>query len=145
MGIYCHECHYAVQNPFYVMRLAVRGEKGKLAFSELEYSVCRADIDGIIYTSNSLNSQHPIAYAIDKVVGKTGGPSGSQVIDVDRREEKYKFIFRQTALGVMSKTAQDLLKNPRFVEPGTGQPADWAQKIYEFFLAEQSKNPESAR
>jgi hypothetical protein len=146
MGIYCHECHYGVQNPFYVMRLAVRGDKGKIAFSELEYAVCRVDIDRInaTYTSNAL-SYHPIAYAIDKVTGKKGGPSDSQVVDIDRREEQHKFILRSTALDYISKTAKDLLKNPRFVEPGADKkPADWAQKVFEFLLVEQSKNPESA-
>ncbi len=128
-----------------MMRLAVRGEKGKFAVSEIEYSLCRSDSDRIVrYAGNALIN-HPVAYAIDKVIAKMGGPSESQVVDIDRRDEQYKFIPRMTALQLLSETAQDLLKNPRFVEPGTGQPADWAQKIYEFFLAEQSKNPESVR
>lgn len=145
MGLYCHECHFGIQNPFYVMRLAVRGDKGKLAFSEIEYSVCRADINRVINRASNKLNNYPIAYSIDKVIGKLGGPSGTQAVDVDRREEQYKFILRLTAFDFMPKTAEALLKNPRFVEIGTKQPADWAQKIYEFFLTEQSKNPESAR
>jgi hypothetical protein len=146
MALYCHECHFGVQSTFYMMRLAVRGDKGKIAFSEIEYAVCRADIDRVLkYASNKLNYT-PIAYAIDHVVGKMGGPSEAHVVDIDRREEQHKFITRETALQLMSKTAQDLLVNPRFVEPGAEKrPADWAQKVYDFFLADQSKSFESTK
>ena len=143
MSLICHECHYGVQNPFYVMRLVLQSGK-KIALSENEYNVCRADIDFVKSYASGKIGVLPIAFGIDKVTGIMGGPSNLLVVDIAQREEKYTLLSKELVLRLMPKTAQDLLKNPQFVEPGVEKkPASWAQKVYEFLLAEQSKNLES--
>ena len=144
MPLNCHECHHGVQNPFYVMHLVLQSGK-KIALSENEYNVCRADIDFVKSYASGKTGAPPIAFGIDKVTGIMGGPSNLLVVDIAQREEKYTLLSKELVLRLMPKTANSLLKNPQFVEPGAEKkPAGWAQKVYEFLLAEQSKNLESS-
>ncbi len=125
------------------MRLVLQSGK-KIALSENEYNVCRADIDFVKSYASGKIGVPPIAFGIDKVTGIMGGPSNELVYDIAQREEKYTLLSKELVLRLMPKTANSLLKNPQFVEPGAEKkPAGWAQKVYEFLLAEQSKNIES--
>ncbi len=143
MGLYCSECSNGIQNPFYALQLVIRGDK-KLAVSEDKYQICLFHIEEIKSNVTDTPGLKPLAYAIQRVIGNKGGPSNHMVMDMAHLEEHYSFISQETALRRLSNVVPKLLKDPRFVELGTGQPAGWAQKVYEFLLAEQSKNPESA-
>ena len=144
MGLYCRECQGGIQNPFYVLQLVIRGDK-KMAFSELEYAICRFHIERIKPHLTETAGLKPIGYSVHQATGNMGGPSNSQVIDIAHREERYLFISQEIARNALSNTIPYLLKDPRFVEQGAEKrPAEWAQKIFEFLRAEQSKNPESA-
>ncbi len=129
MALYCSECHYGVQNPFYSMRLVIRGNN-KLAFSEIEYAICRVDIERMP-ARDEIGTLF-LAYAIDQVTGSMGGPSDLLVVDFASREEKHKFIRKETALSILPKTAGKLLEKPLWVEKigNEWKPADWAYKLY---------------
>src|SRR3990172_3953456 len=129
MALYFSEFHYIFQNPFYSMRLVMRGDN-KLAFSEIEYAVCRVDIERV-HAQDKIGMMCT-AYAIDQVTGSMGGPSNLLVVDFARREEKHKFIRKETALLILPKTADKLLEKPVWVEKigNEWKPAEWAYKLY---------------
>ena len=147
MAHVCHECYSLVRNPFYVVNLAVCGNKSKIALSSLEYVVCRAEADRIMPHTTRKPGTQPVLYSIRKATGTEGGPDNAHVVQITSRDERHMYASIDVTYRILTKTARDILfKKLDFVEGGAEErPAEWAQKVYEFFQAEQSEFFESTK
>lgn len=138
MSTVCHECGTNVENPFYSVSAVVRdGKKDRIAFSNLEVSLCNSDfrsLDGALHI-NPQGLTSDVGFAIDSVTGVVGGTGKTVQISagVYDRHGQHQYVNREVVARLLPKVSKSLLGKPAGWYQKTGEDwkaASWADKIY---------------
>ncbi len=134
MSRVCHETGDYIQNPFYVMNAVLRGEKGRLAVSNLEVSLC-AETARRLPLNDLPNSpqqmEENIFYAIEQARG-TELMGAVQLCWGYSKNGNTQYVSRELTNSKLPKSARDLLTNPGWVElvDGKYKAAKWAETLH---------------
>lgn len=134
MTMVCYETNKDVENPYKSMAAVLRGPDGKIAFSDLNLSLCNEAYSRVKKDlCDHVEEIGVFGYGIQTVTGTIGGLFRTVQWTMPSTPHKnYKFLDEAVACAKLPKTASELKKKLKWREQVNGrwQDAEWADAVY---------------